>query len=410
MSNPGFSVLFESLTDNIPTPYDSLGNPLTGWKAVQKQYDNIKPNWNRSSSTVQPLSLTAAVPLTIDNFKIVAGIGVSQAMDLDHFCQNNNALSPYLGQLRPDPKIITKPIDTVHAQWYQYIRERKGAVYGITPGISLTTLLPGLMLGGSATILTGSSDDQERRVERGHIYIATNNKATANDFMVDTVYYQQSKVGTSSYTGSLLTFGVLFQQDRYSIGVILKPPYALTRTWKRDVSSLDTTKKSFPVRIDSLTTRSYHETGKEYLNFPLAYSLGIVLTPTDRWTIAFDYEMRNLADMELGAPSFGTMPFPWINKKGTMYLGAEYRTSDMLALRCGYHDEIQAFSPDGSAIIDEPARGGTYTLGAGFTFDNILFDLTYEYSILKYQDIYQSNVNYNTRQQHRVMMELAYRF
>ncbi|MCX6136403.1 MAG: hypothetical protein NTV54_02780 [Ignavibacteriales bacterium] len=409
MSNPGLSVLFESLTGTIPTAMDSLGTPLSGWKAVQRQYDNIGPNWNRSSSGVQPLSLAAALPLTIAGISMTAAIGAAQAMNLDHYYQNNNALSPYLGQLRPDPKTITKPMDTVNAQWYKYIRERKGIVYGITPGISIS-LLQGLTVGASATVLTGSSDDNEQRVERGHLYVATNNKATANDFMLDTVYYQQSKTGTSSYTGKMFAVGFLLQQDRYSIGVTIKPSYTLTRSWEREVTSLDTTRKSFPVRIDSLTTRSYHESGKENLNFPLAYSFGIILTPTDKWTIAFDYEVRGLANMELTGSTFTSSSHPWVNNYGIMRFGAEYRPGSMIALRGGYHEDIQSFSPDGSAVIDEPARGGIYSLGAGIVFDNILIDLAYEYSLLKYEDIYQSNVNYNKKEQHRFMVELAYRF
>ena len=91
-------------------------------------------------------------------------------------------------------------------------------------------------------------------------------------------------------------------------------------------------------------------------------------------------------------------------------LGAEYRVSEMLALRGGYHEDIQSFAPDGSAIVDKPASGEIYSLGAGIAFGNIFIDLAYEYSILKYQDIYQSNINYNTREQHQFMMEIAYRF
>jgi long-subunit fatty acid transport protein len=407
MSNPALSVLFESLTDPIPIPLDSLGNPLTAWKTLQRQYDNITPDWDRSSSAVQPFSLAAALPFILAEVNITAGIGISQALNLDHYYQNNNSLSPYMGQLRPDPKIITKPLDTVNVQWYQYIRERKGIVYGITPGISVT-VLPGLTLGGSATILTGSSDDNERRVERGHLYIATNNKSTANDFLLDTVYYQRSMAGTSTYSGKMLTVGLLYQQDLYSIGITIKPSHTLTRTWERTVTSLDTTKKSFPVRIDTLTSRSYRESGRESLLFPLAFSLGLVLTPTDKWTIACDYEMRNPADMELSNGDAASRP--WTNKSATMRFGAEYRPTGMLACRAGYREDIQVFSPDGSAVIGEPARGGVYSLGAGLTFGKILMDIAYEYSLLRYQDIYQSNVNSNQREQHQFLIEFAYRF
>jgi opacity protein-like surface antigen len=402
--------LFEGLTGTIKTP-DSLGKPglpLSAWNTLQKQYDNIQPNWDRNSSGSQPLSLVAAAPLMLGGVNIAAGIGVSQVVNLDNYYLNNNSMSPYLGQERPDPLLISARNDTLHVKWYQYSRTREGSVYGITPGVSIN-LLPGLRIGGTIAFLTGSSDDNERRVERGLINIAISNGVGSN-FMVDTVYYVQSKVGTSDYSGTMLNFGIHFQQERYAIGVTIRPPMQITRTWDRDVVSIDTSRNPYPIRVDSLRSRNYHENGKDYVNFPFSYSIGIVLKPTDRWTLAFDYELRYLADVELTTSAGSTASNPWANNKGAMRLGAEYRASDLIAFRGGYREDVQAFSPDGSAIINEPARGGVYSLGAGIAMGNIFIDLAYEYSILKYQDIYQSNVNYNTREQHQFMMEIAYRF
>jgi long-subunit fatty acid transport protein len=99
-----------------------------------------------------------------------------------------------------------------------------------------------------------------------------------------------------------------------------------------------------------------------------------------------------------------------VNNSASIRVGAEYRLNDMLLLRGGYREDVQAFSPDGSAIVDQPARGGVYSLGAGIAIGNILIDLTYEYSLLKYEDIYQSNTNFNVREQHRMMVDVAYRF
>jgi opacity protein-like surface antigen len=345
------------------------------------------------------------MPLTFADMNVAAGIGVLQVIDLDHFYQNNNSMSPYLGQQRPDPQLITNRNDTIHVQWYQYARTREGSVYGITPAVSVT-LLPGLRIGGSATVLTGSSDDNERRVDRGHINIAIVN-AVGQNFMVDTVYYGQVRTGTSSYTGNIFTLGLHFQQERYAVGLTIKPAMKLTRSWERDVAIVDTTRKSYPVRIDS--TRSYHESGKDYLKFPFSYALGLVLTPTDKWTIAFDYEMRYLGDFDLTSTSNGTPTHPWTSSP-TMRIGAEYRIDNMLSLRGGYRDDVQAFSPDGSAIIGEPARGGIYSIGAGLNLGNIAIDFAYEVSRLKYEDAYQSNVNYNSRISHQFIAEFAYRF
>jgi len=249
----------------------------------------------------------------------------------------------------------------------------------------------------------------KRRVERGHLNIAVTN-AVASNFMLDTVYYRQAKTGTSSYSGRLVNLGLHFQQKHYSIGISVKPSMTLTRTWDREVSSIDSTRKSFPFRIDSARTRTYSESGTDDLKYPLSYTLGIVVMPTDRWTIAFDYDVRNLGDAELTSSASGTTTHPWVSKKAALRIGAEFRADDMLALRGGYREDMQAFSPDGAAISDEPARGGIYSFGAGITLGNILVDVAYEYSLLKYHDIYQSNVNYNMREQHQFMMDVAYRF
>lgn len=407
---PGLSALFESLTGNIKVP-DSLGRaglPLSAWSTLQRQYDNIVPNWKRTSSAMQPLSLAAAMPLKLSDVEVVAGIGISQVINLDEYYQNNNSMTPYLGQQRPDPFLITDRLDTLHVQWYQYARTREGSVFGITPGLSLT-VLPGLRVGGSATVLTGSSDDDERRVERGHINIAIGDGKPQN-FMLDTVYYTQSKIGTSTYKGTIFTVGLHYQQERYSIGLVVRPPMTLTRTWGRDVTSVDTTKKPFPVRIDPMTSQKTHESGTDDLDFPLSYSLGIVFKPTAKWMIAFDYDLRHLAEVEWTSSSSRIVSRPWVSNKGAVRLGAEYRPSDRLALRGGYREDVQAYSPDGSAIVNEPARGSVYALGAGYGLGNLVFDVAYEYALLKYQDAYQSNVNYNTREQHRFMFEVGYRF
>jgi hypothetical protein len=404
---PAMSVLFEGLTGYIKAPGTGSSPVTNPWDNVQRPYDNIGPNWSKTSSTMRPLMLAAALPMTVQDMKVTPAIGISQVIDLDNYLQNNNSMTPYVGQERPFVQ-WSKSVDTIHIKWYQFIRSREGSVYGITPGLSVT-LLSGLTIGGSVAFLSGSSDDLEQRVERGHLNVAVSN-GKAQEFLLDTAYYHQTKSGTSSYSGTLFTFGLLYQQPRYSIGITVKPAMTLSRTWDWDVTSIDTTRRPFPVRIDSLRARSYHESGTDNVKFPLAFAVGFVLTPSDKWTIAFDYEIRDLANAEWTTQTTGTVARPWVNKSANWRLGAEYRVSDMLALRGGYHEDFQSFAPDGSAIVDKPASGEIFSLGAGINVGSILMNVAYEYSVLKYQDVYQSNINYNTRQQHQVMVECACRF
>lgn len=412
---PGLGLLFESLTGAVKSP-DSAGVPgveeKDPWKRVQRQYDNILPDWEKNTSSVQPYSAAVAMPFETMGMKIVPGVGFSRTIDLDNYYQNNNSMSPYLGQLRPYVNFYdrSKPADTAHVQWYQYIRDRKGSIEGVTPGIAVT-IVEGLTAGGSLTILSGSSDDLETRIERGHVNIAVENGSPQN-FMLDTVYYRRTRSGTSTYEGNSATLGLTYEQERFSLGVIVKPAMTITRKWNRTVTSYDSTRKPAPVRINSVKDSTYRsiESGTDRVNFPLSYSLGFVLTPTKKWTVAFDYEIRSLADVTMTTSGNSTVSHPWIGRNANIHVGAEYRMNDMLVLRGGYRDEMQSFSPDGSAIINEPGRSGAYSAGVGLVIENIIIDAAYEYSRLTYQDIYQSNANYNTIQGHQFLMEVAYRF
>jgi hypothetical protein len=50
------------------------------------------------------------------------------------------------------------------------------------------------------------------------------------------------------------------------------------------------------------------------------------------------------------------------------------------------------------------------TFGLGTEFMGVLIDGAYEYTALKYEDMWQSNVNYNLTEHHRFMVEFGYRF
>jgi hypothetical protein len=86
----------------------------------------------------------------------------------------------------------------------------------------------------------------------------------------------------------------------------------------------------------------------------------------------------------------------------------EYRWDDWLALRGGYREVPQAFSPEGAALVGDPAVMSVYSVGAGMNLYGVEIDAAYEYAHLTYQDSWQSNVNYNTATQHRLLLEFGY--
>jgi hypothetical protein len=404
---PGLSLLFEGQARSIKAPVDALGQPLTPWATLQKPYDDIEASWRRRTSGGLPEMAVIAAPYTIGGISLTAGLGVSRAVELDHRYQNNNAMDPYLGHERPYAP-WSNAIDTVHVKWYQYLRSREGDMYGVTPAVSIR-LTEDILLGASLTVLRGSSDDLEERRERGHLNIAVA-QGEAKDFMVDTVRYTRSAVGSSSYAGTLFTAGLVYRQPRFSVGVTFRPGATLTRSWDRTISIVDTTVKSYPVRIDSLAARQWSESGEDRLAFPHTLSIGIVLRPTDRWTVAFDYERRDLGAVERTGDGFAGIDRPWIGSTGEWRLGAEYRVADWIAVRAGYHEAAGSFAPDGAALVDQPVRSSVLATGAGLDLGAIGVDVAYEYRTLKYQDLYQSNINANATSGHRFLAEIAYRF
>jgi opacity protein-like surface antigen len=381
----GMSILFEDLWAGIDTPktYDP-------WEKLQRSYDHIGPNWDQSKNSFAPLSVSAAVPFELIGVPITVGIGYSAAIDLNHYYQNNNTLSPNLGQFRPVPIKLPAVGDTLNVQWYQFSRKREGIIYGITPALSIG-LIGGLNIGASMTLLNGSSDDEEHRLERGKL------RCTNNKFKVDSIYYSESYIGTSDYKGTAVTLGALWRQQKFAIGASVKMPTTITRTWNRTVT-LDTTGRSATLL----------QNGSEDITFPWQYSIGLTLTPSEKWTIEFDYDVRNYSNVEFSDTTTALLT-PWVDARA-FHFGVEYQAADWLVLRAGYRQDVQPFTSANEAILEDPVRGSAYSVGCGLTVWSLQLNLAYEYLSLNYEDLWQSNINFNKNTQHQISFDVGYTF
>lgn len=404
----GLSLMMEDSWGDIKSPMLSESTMVSDpWEQLQKPFDKLGPNWSRSTSGAAPISFAAALPVKLDDFTIVFGLGGGMMSDLTHYFQNNNVTDPMLGSYRPYPIGELQATDTLRARWYQTIRSREGEIRGVTPAVGVA--YEGFSAGLSATYYTGSSDDMELRTDRGFLTFLYNR------FRVqDTVKFQSTSSVTSDYSGIGLSLGFRIEQPAYSVGASFRLPYTITREYTGKYSSREevtlASMKFNPARtMDSVRTTVVEKSlsGKEETAFPLSYSVGVMLRPFDRWTIAFDIEVRSLNQTEVKS---GTAPVskPWLGAP-SFSLGAEYRPWKVLSLRCGYYERTQVFATEGSAIIGEPVKSTAYTLGAGSEYMGIILDVAYEYSSLRYQDLWQSNINLNGQYRHRVMAEIGFR-
>ena len=376
------SLLMENLVDQIKDPV--VTDPRD---ALQKPYDDLTPNWKDLQYTLSPGVLSAAMPVDLGGVRAVIALGGAQVFDLNYYYRNNNGMEPNIGQYRPEPIPVVRGSDTLVARWFSSTHERTGAVYGITPGFSID-LLGDLSLGAGVTILTGKSDDDEVRVDRGRLVFDA-----VYRFRNDSVYYRKTATGSSTYGGFIPTFGAQYRGRYFSAGAALKLPATITREWDR-TTTIDTTGSSTVLQ----------ESGSDELQIPLSYALGFALHPGPDWKIGVDYVVRQYEDAEVTAG--GSTTNPWLGGK-MLRLGAEFRAARWIALRGGYREEVGVFIPDGTGLLDEPVRGSVYTVGLGLTFGPVTVDLAYEYLLLKYQDVWETNVNDNKRVQHSILTEFS---
>jgi opacity protein-like surface antigen len=376
-----FSLLFEQ-------------NPAT----VVKPFDDLPADWDYATSALRPASGALSVPVEVGGVGLTGAVGFTEWANLDYFHQNNNALSPNIGQMRPAPIPRPKTNDTLYVQWYQHNVQRTGSVYAAAPALALQ-IGDDLSLGVSVSILFGSSDDAEFRGDRGLLKLTTQPNSTSswNNFQLVEASFTQSSSGTSEYSGWIPALGVAFRQQAFAIGINAQLPATVTRTWSWTTQTA-TDSSSVTAQV----------TGEERLEVPFTFAAGIALFPSKQWAIAVDYAVNNYGSMEY-VDAAGAASNPWVDG-ATFRVGVEFRPAEWIMLRAGWREDPQVQAPAGSGLPSEPARGHVYAGGIGVAFSGLLLDLGYEYGSLETEDAWLSNVNYNTRVSHRLVAELAYRF
>ena len=346
-----------------------------------RAFDDIRPDWERDEFNARPTlgSVAAPLPFAPAGVEVTAGLGVAQTASLDHFFQNNNALDPNIGSIRPEPIPRIQQGDSLMVGWAQYSRRREGALYGITPAVALAR--GPVTLGLSATVLTGSSDDRERLRDRGEFTLRYQNR-----FSLAAPTGGQSEVtGTSDYSGTRLAVAGSAEFGVVTANAVWQPGYTLTRDW----------------------SRSDGTSGTDRVDFASALVIGASARPTDGLQIAADVDLRALGSADVRLAGQDEPVQPWVSG-ATVHFGAEYMARPWLALRGGYHEQAQAFAPAGAALQDEPVRSDVFAGGLGLALGGVALDVTLEHARLRYDDLWLSNANANRLTTNTVLFEAAY--
>ena len=385
-----FSLLMEGLTNIIRNPDTSfhVTNPNAG-DTVQRPYDKIGPNWSHSKNKGQPIQALLSVPFAIGQLKMAAGLGVVQYADLNHYYENHNVLNPSIGSERPVP-VELPASDSVpyRTQWSSFLRSREGSITGY--GIALScSLSDRISFGVSGMALKGSTDDYEQHIARGTLVFYK------NWFILDSVDGWRTKTGTSDYSGQEFTFSGIYGGRYVSLGFSVKPPMTITRSYARQVLS-DT--------AGSLSVAT--ERGQDKLSLPWRGTFGLSVAVRDDIRLGLEYEVRSYASA-VYTDTGGKESNLWLSSSA-LHLGAEYSPMTWLSLRVGVRGQSEVFEETGNPMPGEPVTYSVYSAGCGISLGNARLNLAYEYAPMKYQDMWQANVNLNNSTRHTIHADIVW--
>lgn len=370
-----FSLLMEGLTGSVPNP-DTSNPAANPGDSVQRAYDNMGPDWARKKNTWAPAQAMLAVPVTLGESRFTVGLGFVRYADLNYYYQNNNVLSPSILAVRPYP-VLRPPTDAnpLITDWSQHTKLREGSISGY--GVALAgTVFEKLSLGASAMLLKGSSDDFESYVGRGRLTFYF------NYFRLDSLNDRAAMTGTSDYKAQEYTFSATYSGKYLTLGFSVKPPMTITRDYSAQVQA-DTG--------GTLTTMSV--SGQDKMVLPWRGRVGAAIAVRQDLTLGFEYEFHPYGTAAYKLPD-GTESNPWLSAS-LFHVGAEYVPAAWLTLRGGLRAQAEIFQPEGDPIDGSPVSYTIYSAGAGIMIGAMHVDLTYEYGLMKYDDVWSSEVSRN---------------
>jgi len=401
--------LLEGTTGSIPDPDTNAyyaGTKVqyrTQADSVQRPFDSIGPNWDKTKSKSAPIQVMVAAPFSLSDIQMVGGLGYVEYANLNWYYQNNNVLNPsVLSVLNGTISSTGLDKNPYAAQWHQYYQQRDGSIYGYGGALS-AMLSDKFSVGASAMILKGSTDDMEVRVGRGRMLFFTSSLRL--DRPGTTSF---TKTGTSDYSGAEFSLSAQYTSRYFNFGFSVKPPSTITRSFTTSFSQDSVAaSKRFLSKIDSIhVTSTGSFSGEDKIELPLRGSVGFGLKLKENLTFGITYEIRSYASAQYTG-SDGTTTNPWLSSS-LLHIGGEYVVNPWLVLRGGVTNYQEVYQPLTAGIRGEPVNYPVYSIGAGIGFANGVLAIAYEYSDMKYVDTWSNAVSINRQFTNSIVASFTY--
>jgi hypothetical protein len=187
----------------------------------------------------------------------------------------------------------------------------------------------------------------------------------------------------------------MYRGSSISLSCVVRLPSSISRSFT-----------GLEERDTSGTPASNGHDGSDKMHLPWSGSVGIAFAVRENLTFGFEYELRPYSSAEYTSPS-GETSRPWLSSSA-FRVGAQFSPVEWLALRVGYRDEGEIFEEEGNALLGDAVRYSVYSAGLGVTIGAVRLNAAYEYAAMKYQDLWQTNINLNSIRQGTLVADISY--
>ena len=354
-------------------------------------YDKAAADWTNYKKEMGLKNVSIAVPFSLMDQKLVAGVSYLRT-SINDYDRNDTYLYPFVNSYDYEQTIKTvNGIDTLVMDWNRFLRQRTGAMNNIVAGLS-TEIVKNVMVGVGAKIQNGKSDDFQSLVRVGDFHLIDAQKFKF--FFVDS---STNTIGTSKYSSVAFNLGAMVEISKMKMGLKVDLPYTYTRDWNytKTISGADTS-----IQLMS---------GKDKVNVPAVFNVGISFQPANSFLFSFNYEFAPYSKTTFELASADTALRKWTDQN-TIAFGIKYDWSDVITLMAGYRAIPEVFVPDGAAIRDKGPGANSYNFGISANTFLGRIDLAYEYRAMRYYDSYYTNTNFVVENNSTIMMGITYSF
>ncbi len=351
------------------------------------------PDWTHSQGTFRLATVGGAIPLRLGDRALTVGVKLHQTAQLSDYDRNDNVLDPYIGQFRPDPIERPKPGEEIVVRWSAFERERTGYMQAVSTAAGLE-LSEKFHVGLRISRTWGSSTDRQEIRETGVFFL----REDAHDYDHEPANGAVLWNGSSEYSSWGGVLGLQWQYDVITVGITYQFPSSLRRNFRNTGQS----------RSADGDVRSLTQVGVDKVRLPARIRAGVALRPIPDVTLAADYSWQNFTDLKVTGSGVTTAP-DWGMVQG-IGLGGEWNFLGDTFLRAGFRRDPQPFRIEGFGLVGRTATGDAFSAGFGTSVSVLTLDIAYEFQRLRYQDRWESNVDYNRVRKHNVLFGVSYTF